>query len=250
MDILARDCPIAAPRARRRRCTPSPGGGAGHGGVAHASAAVLACWSCVPGRRRCSSRRGRRVVAGLLRVDALTAFMLIVIGAVAVLAAVATPAHLAAEIDARGRRPHRRLARGAGAAVPGRDGPGRAGRRPRGAVGRGGGDHDRHRVPGRAAPHPRRGGGRVEVRRDLLGRHRAGAAGDRAPATPPTHAGTGAGLDLVALIADAAAARPGAGHASPSALLIVGFGTKAGPRAAARLAARRAQPGPRPGLRR
>jgi hydrogenase-4 component F len=41
---------------------------------------------------------GPLVVAGLLRIDAVSAFMLIVITAVAVLVAVATPAHLAAEI--------------------------------------------------------------------------------------------------------------------------------------------------------
>jgi hydrogenase-4 component F len=38
--------------------------------------------------------------AGVLRADALTAFLLVVVGAVAVLATVATPAHLAAEIEA------------------------------------------------------------------------------------------------------------------------------------------------------
>jgi len=38
--------------------------------------------------------------AGLLRADALTAFLLLVVGAVAVLATVATPAHLAAELEA------------------------------------------------------------------------------------------------------------------------------------------------------
>ncbi len=42
----------------------------------------------------------RSAVAGLLRVDALSAFMLIVIGAVALLATTATPAHLRAEIAA------------------------------------------------------------------------------------------------------------------------------------------------------
>jgi hydrogenase-4 component F len=40
----------------------------------------------------------RTAVAGLLRVDAVSAFMLIVIGAVALLATTATPAYLAAEI--------------------------------------------------------------------------------------------------------------------------------------------------------
>jgi len=39
-------------------------------------------------------------LSGLLRVDALSAFMLIVIGAVGLLATAATPAHLSAEIDA------------------------------------------------------------------------------------------------------------------------------------------------------
>ncbi|GAA0896732.1 proton-conducting transporter membrane subunit [Pseudonocardia zijingensis] len=43
---------------------------------------------------------GPIAVAALLRVDAVGAFMLIVITAVAVLVAVATPAHLAAELDA------------------------------------------------------------------------------------------------------------------------------------------------------
>ncbi|MGH3878855.1 MAG: proton-conducting transporter membrane subunit [Actinophytocola sp.] len=38
--------------------------------------------------------------AGVLRADALTAFLLVVVGAVALLATVATPAHLAAEIEA------------------------------------------------------------------------------------------------------------------------------------------------------
>ena len=42
----------------------------------------------------------RTAVAGLLRVDALSAFMLIVIGAVALLATAATPAHFATEISA------------------------------------------------------------------------------------------------------------------------------------------------------
>ncbi len=44
---------------------------------------------------------GPLLVAGLLRVDAVGAFMLLVITAIAVLVAVATPAHLAAELDAR-----------------------------------------------------------------------------------------------------------------------------------------------------
>ena len=48
--------------------------------------------------------------------------------------------------------------------------PGGAGRQPRRAVGRHRGHHDRHRVPGRPSPQPRRGGGRLEVRGDLLGR--------------------------------------------------------------------------------
>lgn len=39
-------------------------------------------------------------VGGLVRVDALSAFMLVVVGAVALLAALATPAYLRAEIDA------------------------------------------------------------------------------------------------------------------------------------------------------
>nr|WP_042190980.1 proton-conducting transporter membrane subunit [Kibdelosporangium sp. MJ126-NF4]CEL19762.1 Hydrogenase-4 component F [Kibdelosporangium sp. MJ126-NF4]CTQ96987.1 Hydrogenase-4 component F [Kibdelosporangium sp. MJ126-NF4] len=42
----------------------------------------------------------RTVLGGLLRADALSAFMLIVIGAVALLATIATPAYLRAEIDA------------------------------------------------------------------------------------------------------------------------------------------------------
>ncbi|PXY17002.1 MULTISPECIES: proton-conducting transporter membrane subunit [Pseudonocardiaceae] len=42
----------------------------------------------------------RTAIAGLLRVDALSAFMLIVIGAVALLATIATPAFLRAEITA------------------------------------------------------------------------------------------------------------------------------------------------------
>jgi hydrogenase-4 component F len=42
----------------------------------------------------------RTALGGLLRVDALSAFMLIVIGAVALLATAATPAHLSAEIAA------------------------------------------------------------------------------------------------------------------------------------------------------
>ncbi|MGI5132800.1 proton-conducting transporter membrane subunit [Pseudonocardia sp. CA-107938] len=49
-------------------------------------------------------------VGGLLRVDALSTFMLIVIAAVALLAAIATPAHLAAEIAA-GRASGRTTAR-------------------------------------------------------------------------------------------------------------------------------------------
>jgi hydrogenase-4 component F len=44
---------------------------------------------------------GPLLVAGLLRIDAVGAFMLLVITAIAVLVAVATPAHLAAELDAR-----------------------------------------------------------------------------------------------------------------------------------------------------
>jgi hydrogenase-4 component F len=49
-------------------------------------------------------------MAGLLRVDALSAFMLIVIGAVALLATAATPAHLRTEIEA-GRATARTAAR-------------------------------------------------------------------------------------------------------------------------------------------
>jgi hydrogenase-4 component F len=40
-------------------------------------------------------------LAGLLRVDALSAFMLVVIGAVALLATLATPSYFRVEIDAR-----------------------------------------------------------------------------------------------------------------------------------------------------
>jgi hydrogenase-4 component F len=50
------------------------------------------------------------LVGGFLRVDAVSAFMLVVIGAVALLTAVATPAHLAAELAA-GRASTRTAAR-------------------------------------------------------------------------------------------------------------------------------------------
>jgi hydrogenase-4 component F len=50
------------------------------------------------------------LVGGFLRVDAVSAFMLVVIGAVALLTAVATPAHLAAEMSA-GRASARTAAR-------------------------------------------------------------------------------------------------------------------------------------------
>ena len=53
---------------------------------------------------------GRTFADGLIRVDALSAFMLVVIAAVSVLATVAAPAHLGTEIDA-GRLTNRAAAR-------------------------------------------------------------------------------------------------------------------------------------------
>jgi len=48
-----------------------------------------------------------------------------------------------------------------------------------------GGHHRDHRVPGRASPHPHRAGSHLEIRGDLLGRHRHRVPGHRAGGTSP-----------------------------------------------------------------
>lgn len=70
--------------------------------VVLAAAGTLATWTGTAG--------AALTVGGLLRVDALSAFMLVVVAAVALLAAVATPAYLAAEMSA-GRASNRTAAR-------------------------------------------------------------------------------------------------------------------------------------------
>ena len=109
------------------------------------------------GVRAGAARRGRRTRArfdagGLLRADALSAWLLLTIGAVAVTA-------LWGGLPEPRRRSSRlgRPVRRAGVPVPGRHEPGRARRQPRRAVGGGRGHHHRHRVPGRP---PRQRGGR------------------------------------------------------------------------------------------
>ena len=114
------------------------------------------------GRASRSASTGGRAAAprsaGCCAADALSAFMLIVIGARrADRDRVASPGLPGGRAR---RRPHRppgcAAVRRAGAAVPGRDGAGGAGREPRRAVGGDRGDHHRHRVPGRPSPRPRR----------------------------------------------------------------------------------------------
>ncbi|WIV60881.1 proton-conducting transporter transmembrane domain-containing protein [Amycolatopsis nalaikhensis] len=75
---------------------------------AGSSALVLA--AAITTAATTSASGPRTALAGLIRVDALSAFMLIVIGAVALLATAATPAYLLAEIDA-GRATVRTAAR-------------------------------------------------------------------------------------------------------------------------------------------
>ena len=97
----------------------------------------------------------RTGLGGLLRADALSAFMLIVIGAVALRGDAGEP-------RLPGRRARRRAAPPAPTAPvrrphPGlhrRDGAGRARLQPRRAVGGGRGHHDPHRVPRRATAAP------------------------------------------------------------------------------------------------
>ncbi|MFD8497361.1 proton-conducting transporter membrane subunit [Amycolatopsis sp. NPDC059657] len=76
--------------------------GSGCAGLALAAAIIIA--------GAVSSSGPSTAFAGMLRVDALSAFMLIVIGAVALLATTATPAYLRGEIDA-GRATARTAAR-------------------------------------------------------------------------------------------------------------------------------------------
>ena len=117
------------------------------------------------------------------------------------------------------------------------------------AVGGRGGHHDRHRVPGRAPPHPRRGRGRLEVRGDLLGRHRPRLPRHRAallrrPARRPAPAPA---LDWATLTAPRPQLDPAVTRIAVG-LLVRRLRHQGRPRPAARLAARRPQPGPRPGV--
>ena len=189
----------------------------------------------------------RTAAGGLLRADALSAFMLLVVAVVAVVACAATPAHLRGEISA-GRALTRTATRHsvAGPGVPLRHGAGGARLQPGPVVGRGGGHHDRHRLPGRAAPHPRRGRGGVEVRGDLLDRDRDGPAGHLPAELRRRTRRDRSGLGRV----DRERRRPGPrrhpdrGRAADPRIRDQ---SRAGPPAL--LAARRAQPSPRAGVR-
>ena len=145
-----------------------------------------------------------------------------------------------------GAHAHRNPAQRAGPGVPLRHGAGGARLQPGPVVGRGGGHHDRHRVPGRAAPHPRRGRGGVEVRGDLLDRDRDGPAGHLPAELRRRTRRDRSGLGRV----DRERRRPGPrrhpdrGRAADPRIRDQ---SRAGP--AALLAARRAQPSPRAGVR-
>lgn len=65
-----------------------------------AGSAVLVLAAAIVTAATVSGSGPRSALAGLIRVDALSAFMVIVIGAVALLATAATPAYLRGEIDA------------------------------------------------------------------------------------------------------------------------------------------------------
>ena len=213
-----------------------------------AGSAVVVLAAAITLAAQVSTSGPRTAAGGLLRADALSAFMLLVVAVVALVALRGHPGAPARRDQRRaGAHAHRNPAQRAGPGVPLRDGAGGARRQPRPVVGRGGGHHDRHRVPGRAAPHPRRGRGRVEVRGDLLDRDRDGPAGHlpaelRRRHTPADRSGLGR--------VDRERRRPGPrrhpdrGRAADPRIRHQG---RAGP--AARLAARRAQPGPRAGVR-
>ena len=129
-------------------------------------------------------------LGGLLRADALSVTMLIVIGVVGTLATWASIGYVAAELahghtDATGARLYGVLTPAFLAAMVACG----VRQQHRRDLGRDRGHHRRHRVPGRASPHPHRAGGDVEVRHHLLGRDRDGLPGHRAavltpPATP------------------------------------------------------------------
>jgi hydrogenase-4 component F len=120
------------------------------------------------------------VLGGVLRADALTAFMVVVIGVIAVLASSQSVRYLNAEIE-RGACTARHAALYTAlvqtfvtcmlvavlAASLG--------------VMWGGGSHDdHHHLPRRPPPHRRGTRGVVEIRGDLLGRHRTRVPGNRA----------------------------------------------------------------------
>ena len=189
----------------------------------------------------------RTTAGGLLRADALSAFMLLVVAVVARRGLRGHPGAPARRDQRRaGAHAHRNPAQRAGPGVPLRHGAGGARLQPGPVVGRGGGHHDRHRVPGRAAPHPRRGRGGVEVRGDLLDRDRDGPAGHLPAELRRRTRRDRSGLGRV----DRERRRPGPrrhpdrGRAADPRIRDQ---SRAGP--AALLAARRAQPSPRAGVR-
>ena len=115
--------------------------------LAVAAVAVLAAGTAPAGHGARRRARGRRP-AGVLRADALSAWLLTTIGAVAVTALWGGLPTKAAQ-----RRPGRPLHR-TDLPVPGRDEPGGPHRQPGHLVGRHRGHHHRHRLPGRPPPQP------------------------------------------------------------------------------------------------
>ena len=169
-------------------------------------------------------------LGGLLRADALTATMLIVIGAVGTLTSWASIGYIDAEIaaahtDARGARLYGFLAPAFLSAMVVALCANNIGV----MLGGDRGHHHRHRVPGRPPPYPQRLGGDVEIRCDLLGRHRDGLPRHGAVVLRRRHAGALAdnALDLDVLAARAGSLDPGVARLA-GGLLLIGYGAKAG----------------------
>ena len=246
----ARACRCSGPPALRRlRLAAAPRADRSAPGSPPArrsrSARRSACCRQVPAR---PADRRRRPGCAPTRCSA---FMLLVIGAVAPARAAASPAWLHAEIAAWRASPRTRVPalRHPAAALPRRDGHRRPRRQPRPGLGRDRGHHDRHRVPRRPPPHrapPWRPPGNTSVICS------AGIAiaflGLVLLYFAARHAGLPAGAWTGPPSRRRARTSTRPSPASPSACCDR-LRRQSRPRPPARLAARRPLPGPRPDLR-